>query len=58
MAMRMKNRVGKITRGGHRAHTRMSLSPGNPLAKGGNFGRRVKRASTGTRSRIGTRRRY
>lgn len=46
MATRMRNRVGKITRGGHRAHTRMGLSRGNPLAKGGNFKRARRRAGT------------
>jgi len=39
MAARMRGRVGKITRRGHRAHTTMGLPRGNPMAKGGNFGR-------------------
>lgn len=37
---RMTNKVGKITRRGHRAHTSMGLPRGNPLAGGGNFSRR------------------
>jgi hypothetical protein len=46
MATRMRRRVGSITRAGHRAHTRMGLSRGNPMAKGGNFGRGRRRART------------
>jgi len=37
MAARMTHKIGKITRGGHHAHTRMGLPRGNPLAGGGNF---------------------
>ena len=49
MATRMTRKVGKITRGGHRAHTRMGLSKGNPLAGGGNFSK-GRRGGGGRRS--------
>lgn len=39
------NKIGKTTRGGHKAHTRMGLPRGNPLANGGN----VKSGSGGRR---------
>jgi hypothetical protein len=55
MATRMRGRVGKITRRGHRAHTSMGLPRGNPLAKGGNFGRRVRRAGSARVFRAGRR---
>ena len=48
------------SKAGHSAHTRMGLSRGNPMAGGGNFGR--KRAGSGGRRRVSfagrSRRRY
>jgi hypothetical protein len=50
----MRNRIGSTTRAGHRAHTRMGLPRGNPLAGGGNF--RGGRSSGGRgRRRVGVR---
>lgn len=53
----MKNTIGKTTRGGHKAHTRMGLSRGNPLANGGNLksgGRRRATAVPARRTRRGS----
>lgn len=57
MATKMTHKVGRITREGHHAHTRMaSLRGGNPLANGGNMGTgrgapRGRRGATGRRRR-------
>lgn len=59
MAMKMTHRVGRITREGHHAHTRMaSLRGGNPMANGGNMGtgRAAPRARRGGAG-VGRRRR-
>lgn len=50
----VKNTIGKTTRGGHKAHTRMGLPRGNPLAGGGNVksgGRRRSSAAPSRRTR-------
>ena len=37
----MTRKIGRVTREGHHAHTRIGyLNGGNPLANGGNMGRR------------------
>lgn len=52
---RITRKIGKTTRGGHRAHTRMGLPRGNPLAGGGNFtkGRSPRRTGVPRRVRSG-----